>query len=155
MLNNIIILNFFLISAIPSLFSSETNEANLGSDIQKNTLYVEILGDIQKELKVASETADLNVCLKRISSNLQRLKSFDDQYAFAMISYTFFRISEQGYCVTAYEHSFFECLQMMAKDKSKEAADTLQRMKSKLHLDGGLGLGMDSAIKLQANPAYK
>ena len=109
----------------------------------------------QKELKVASETADLNVCLKRISSNLQRLKSFDDQYAFAMISYTFFRIREQGYCVTAYVHSFFECLQMMAKDKSKEAADTLQRMKSNLHLAGGLGLGMDSAIKLQANPAYK
>lgn len=123
--------------------------------------FVALLNDIQKELNAEKRQEDQGVCENKIRLHVRRLKTFSEQRRFAYISYHFaelYRDIDDSLFKSGYRCAFFECLSLMAKDKSVDALKAFQHMKAHLRLDfydGGFAHDFESAMRAQADPELK
>jgi len=148
----VIILTFLTHSATVRA-SDDSDDGRTG--IKSSAKFVKLLTQIQSELNAVKSFEDKDKCRASVAKLVSQLDSFDAQYGFATISYSFLRACTGPTSNYAYEVALVTCLQLMAKDKSKDAADAFRRLRQQFDLDGGLGLQFDNAKRAQQDPNYK
>ena len=141
-----------LISIVLSLLSCQQSQTNpksvydelvRGNDeecVKESIQIVSFLAELAK-IRTSDETF-MEVGPKKIRQLIEKFKDIEDLFDLARILKTLERNSTNNECLQnnierVYSFAFWDCIEILAQDRSKENLDKLERLKQELNIDGG------------------